>query len=105
MNLLLLNKEFNQIGIALIINYCLPGITRGNVLALCHELGIEAQERNFSLSEVYGADEALVTGTFAGIAPVASIDGRTIGDGTLGPRTRQLQEAYLALCDRLGAGV
>ncbi len=85
-------------------DYCLPGITRANVLALCHDLGIEAQERNFSLSEVYGADEAFVTGTFAGIAPVASIDGRVIGDGVLGPRTSELQAAYLDLCQREGVG-
>ncbi|MCP3987468.1 MAG: aminotransferase class IV [Actinomycetia bacterium] len=85
-------------------DYCLPGITRANVLALCQDLGIGAQERNFALSEVYGADEAFVTGTFAGIAPVTSVDGRVIGDGTLGPRTSELQAAYLDLCQRLGAG-
>ncbi len=85
-------------------DYCLPGITRANVLALCHDLGIEAQERNFSLSEVYGADEAFVTGTFAGIAPVTAIDGRVIGDGVLGPRTSELQAAYLDLWQREGVG-
>ncbi len=57
-------------------DYCLGGITRGNVLQVCREAGIPAFEKNFSLTEVYGADEAFVTGTFAGVAPVRLIDGR-----------------------------
>ena len=57
-------------------DYCLGGITRGNVLQLCREEGIVAREKNFSLTDVYGADEAFVTGTFAGVAPVTTIDGR-----------------------------
>ncbi len=56
--------------------YCLAGITRANVLRLCRESGIAAYEKNFSLTEVYGAEEAFVTGTYAGIAPVTEIDGR-----------------------------
>lgn len=81
-------------------DYCLGGITRSNVLALGAELGLVARERNFSLTEVYGADEAFVTGTFAGLAPVATVDGRTIGDGRRGPVTERLQAAYQDLCQR-----
>jgi branched-chain amino acid aminotransferase len=61
--------------------YCLGGITRGVVLSLAREAGIPAYERDFSLTDVYGADEAFVTGTFAGLVPVREVDGRTIGAG------------------------
>ena len=57
--------------------YCLGGITRANVLRVCRDNGIPAQERSFSLTEVYSADEAFVTGTFAGVVPVHTVDGRT----------------------------
>src|SRR5207249_3298808 len=80
-------------------DYCLGGITRTNVLALCAEAGIVARERNFSLTDVYGADEAFVTGTFAGIVPVATIDGRRISDGR-GPLVARLQRLYADLVDR-----
>ena len=62
-------------------NYCIPGITRGNVIKLCRENGIPVYEKDFSLYEVYGADEAFVTGTFAGVNPVKEVDGRRIGTG------------------------
>ena len=80
-------------------DYCLAGITRANVLKVCRENGIPAYERRFSLTDVYSADEAFVTGTFAGVAPVGVIDGRTIGGGGLGPITRRLQDLYLRLID------
>ncbi|MDZ7786700.1 MAG: hypothetical protein U5K73_00730 [Halofilum sp. (in: g-proteobacteria)] len=51
------------------------------------------REKDFSLTEVYGADEAFVTGTFAGVIPAIVIDGRTIGDGGRGPVTARLQRA------------
>lgn len=79
-------------------DYCLPGITRSNVLGLCPGIGVDAFEKNFSLTEVYGADEAFVTGTFAGVAPVVEVDGRVIGSGGRGPLTRRLQDAYGELC-------
>jgi branched-chain amino acid aminotransferase len=66
-------------------DYCLGGITRGLVLELARSAGIPTHERNFSLTDVYGADEAFVTGTFAGLVPVRSVDGRTIGRPVLGP--------------------
>jgi branched-chain amino acid aminotransferase len=62
-------------------DYCLGGITRGIVLEVARAAGIPTHERNFSLTDVYGADEAFVTGTFAGLVPVREVDGRTIGDG------------------------
>ena len=79
--------------------YCLSGITRANVLMLCSENRIESFEKDFSLIDVYGADEAFVTGTFAGLIPVTEIDGRMISD-TKGPVTTRLQKLYKALCDR-----
>ena len=81
-------------------DYCLGGITRANVLALCRADGIVAKEKNFSLTEVYGADEAFVTGTFAGVAPVVEVDGRTIGSGQPGPQTEHLQTLYADLIER-----
>ena len=79
--------------------YCLSGITRANVLMLCSENRIESFEKDFSLIDVYGADEAFVTGTFAGLIPVTEIDGRMISD-TKGPVTTRLQKLYKELCDR-----
>jgi branched-chain amino acid aminotransferase len=80
--------------------YCLGGITRGNVLAICRENGIPSFEKSFSLTDVYGADEAFVTGTFAGVVPVHTIDGRAIGDGRRGPMVARLQSLYRALVAR-----
>lgn len=81
-------------------DYCLGGITRGNVIRLCRENNIPVYEKNFSLTDVYGAEESFVTGTFAGLAPVVEIDGRIVGNGARGPVTERLQELYLALIDR-----
>ncbi|MCP5151740.1 MAG: aminotransferase class IV [Ectothiorhodospiraceae bacterium] len=80
--------------------YCLGGITRGNVIRLCRENDIPVFERDFSLTDVYGADESFVTGTFAGVAPVSEIDGRVIGSGERGPLTERLQGLYRALIER-----
>jgi branched-chain amino acid aminotransferase len=74
--------------------YCLGGITRANVLRICSRAGIPARERSFSLTEVYGADEAFVTGTFAGLVPVRTVDGRRIADGRRGPMVERLQQLY-----------
>jgi branched-chain amino acid aminotransferase len=76
--------------------YCLGGITRGNVLRICQENGIPAFEKSFSLTDVYGADEAFVTGTFAGVAPVTEIDGRKIS-AARGPVVERLQNLYREL--------
>jgi branched-chain amino acid aminotransferase len=74
--------------------YCLGGITRANVLAICREAGIPAFEKSFSLTDVYGADEAFCTGTFAGVVPVREVDGRVVGDGRRGPMVERLQALY-----------
>jgi len=77
--------------------YCLGGITRANVLRICQRAGIPCRERSFSLTEVYSADEAFVTGTFAGLVPVHTVDGRRIGDGRRGPMVERLRQLYREL--------
>jgi branched-chain amino acid aminotransferase len=87
-------------------DYCLGGITRGNVIRICREEGIPVFEKNFSLTEVYGAEEAFVTGTFAGVVPAHTIDGRVITQGR-GPMVERLQGLYKRLVERdiaAGAG-
>ncbi len=81
-------------------DYCLDGITRRTIINLCGENAIPVFERNFSLTDVYGADEAFVTGTFAGVAPAVNIDGRTIGTGRPGPMVARLRELYLQRTER-----
>ena len=80
-------------------DYCLDGITRGVVIELCETNNIPVYQKNFSLTDVYRADEAFVTGTFAGLAPVSEIDGRIIGDGERGPVVESLQQLYLGLLE------
>ena len=77
--------------------YCLGGITRSNVLRICASAGIPAREKSFSLTDVYSADEAFVTGTFAGVVPVHTVDGRGIGTGKRGPMVERLQALYADL--------
>ena len=81
-------------------DYCLDGITRSVVIQLCEENGIPVFQKNFSLTDVYRADEAFVTGTFAGLAPVHDIDGRIMGNGERGAMVANLQELYLELLER-----
>jgi branched-chain amino acid aminotransferase len=85
--------------------YCMNGITRGNILRVAKAHGVPTFEKNFSLFDVYGADEAFVTGTFGGVTPVTKIDGRTIGEGKFGVMSRQLSEWYHELikqeCERM----
>jgi len=82
-------------------DYCLGGITRANVLAAARDAGIPALEKRFSLTDVYGADEAFVTGTFAGLVPVREVDGRTIGWGDgRPPLTARLSSLYKNLARR-----
>lgn len=79
--------------------YCMNGITRGKVLEVCKKHNISHSEKNFSLFDVYGADEAFVTGTFGGLTPVTKIDGRTIGEGKYGHFTKHLSELYHELIE------
>jgi branched-chain amino acid aminotransferase len=78
--------------------YCLGGITRGLALEVAREAGIRTLEKDFSLTDVYGADEAFVTGTFAGIVPVREIDGRQFT--CRGPMVERLQQLYAERVDR-----
>jgi branched-chain amino acid aminotransferase len=78
-------------------DYCLGGITRSNVVDICREAGIPVFEKNFSLSQVYGAEEAFCTGTFAGVVPVRSVDGRDFEGRLPGPMVARLQGLYMAL--------
>jgi branched-chain amino acid aminotransferase len=78
-------------------DYCMNGITRGKVIDLCRANGILVYQRNFSLVDTYGADEAFLTGTFGAQTPVGSIDGRQIGTGQMGPVTERLRGLYKAL--------
>ena len=78
-------------------DYCMNGITRQKVIDLCRANDIPVFERNFSLVDTYGADEAFLTGTFGAQTPVSAIDGRQIGTGEMGPVTTRLREHYKAL--------
>ncbi len=85
--------------------YCIPGITRGNMIRLCRDNGIPVFEKPFSLYDVYGADEAFVTGTFAGLTPVREIDGRPVRNPLssedwqgAGPISLRLSALYKELC-------
>ena len=78
-------------------DYCMNGITRGKVIALCRDNGIPVFQRNFSLVDVYSAEEAFLTGTFGAQTPVGVVDGRRIGTGQMGPMTERLRTLYKAL--------
>jgi branched-chain amino acid aminotransferase len=80
--------------------YCMNGITRQKVIDVCKILNIPCEEQNFSLFDVYGADEAFVTGTFAGITPVNSIDGRQIGNKSNNEISATLDNAYKDLVNQ-----
>ncbi|KNG93273.1 aminotransferase class IV [Pseudaestuariivita atlantica] len=80
-------------------DYCMNGVTRTNVIAICRDAGIPVFEKNYSLYEAYSADEAFLTGTFGAQTPVSAIDGRVIGDGA-GPVTREIRKRYRALVAR-----
>ena len=74
--------------------YCLNGITRELVIEIARNNGMKAFEKPFSLTDVYSADEAFVTGTFGGLTPVIQVDGRKIADGRIGNTTMLLQNLY-----------
>ena len=81
-------------------DYCMNGITRQKVIDLCRANDIPVFERNFSLVDTYGADEAFLTGTFGAQTPVSEIDGRMIGNGEMGPMTQKLRTLYKSLIER-----
>lgn len=80
-------------------DYCMNGVTRQKVIDLCRANDIPVFEKNYSLFEAYGADEAFLTGTFGAQTPVAEIDGKPIGDGER-PMTRRLRTLYKALVQK-----
>ena len=84
---------------------CPEGITRQVVLELCAAHGIESDVRNLSLAEAYSADEMFCTGTMGELAGVTRLDGRTIGDGRIGPMTQRLGELYREETARSGVVV
>ncbi|WP_425044739.1 aminotransferase class IV [Primorskyibacter sp. S87] len=82
-------------------DYCMNGVTRQKVIDLCRANGIPVFEKNYSLYEAYGADEAFLTGTFGAQTPVAEIDGKRIGDlSGAGPVTQRIQSLYKNLIAR-----
>ncbi len=74
-------------------DYCMNGVTRQKVIDICRANEIPVFEKNYSLYEAYGAEEAFLTGTFGAQTPVASIDGKGIGDGTR-PVTARIRQLY-----------
>ena len=81
--------------------YCLPGVTRGAIIQLCKENNIPIYEKDFLVADVLNADEAFVTGTFAGVIPAVSLDGKTIGNGKRGPMTETFLNLYKNKIEKL----
>lgn len=73
-------------------DFCLPGITRALVLELAERQGVKWREKNVTIAEMYTMDEMFTTGTEGGLAAVFEVDGRPIGEGRVGPVTRQFQQ-------------
>jgi D-alanine transaminase len=78
-------------------NAILPGITRKSLLQLSREVGIDLEERRFTVQEAYDAAEAFLTSASNFVVPVVAIDGRPVADGKPGPLTKRLRELYLAM--------
>jgi branched-chain amino acid aminotransferase len=75
------------------------------VLELAASAGISCETGDYTLPQLYTAGEAFVTGTMGGLAPVLSVDGRVIGDGTPGPVTKRLTALYADLTATTGTPV
>jgi len=84
-------------------DYCMNGVTRRKVIDLCRANDIPVFEKNYSLYEAYGADEAFLTGTFGAQTPVDEIDGKRIGSGDRSV-TRRIQALYRDLIGRETGG-
>lgn len=76
---------------------CLDGLTRDAVIKLAGDLGLEVVEKRITRDEVYVADEAFFTGTAAEVLPIRELDARSIGSGSRGPITEQLQKSFFDL--------
>lgn len=82
-------------------DYCMNGVTRQKVIDLCRANDIPVYEKNYSLYEAYGADEAFLTGTFGAQTPVATIDDKRIGDHDgLGPVSKKIRQLYAELVEK-----
>jgi branched-chain amino acid aminotransferase len=81
--------------------YCLPGVTRGAIIQLCKENNIPIYEKDYLVADVLNADEAFVTGTFSGVIPAVSLDGKTIGNGKRGPMTETFFNLYKNKIEKL----
>jgi branched-chain amino acid aminotransferase len=84
---------------------CPEGITRATVLRLAGSAGLACAAGDYALTQLYNASEVFVTGTMGGLAPVIAVDGRVIGDGAIGPVTKQLTELYAGLTATTGTTV
>jgi branched-chain amino acid aminotransferase len=84
---------------------CPEGITRATVLRMARERGLPTLEGDFSLAQLYAADEAFTTGTMGELAPVVAVDGRTIAAGRIGPITKTLSDRYAELTATEGTPV
>jgi D-alanine transaminase len=82
-------------------NQILPGITRGIVLDLARDAGLDVEERPIQVEELLGADELFFTGTTGEVRPCVKVDGRPVGDGRVGQITRALSDAFLARVARV----
>ena len=83
--------------------YCFNGVTRGHIIALCHQHGIPIERGDFALPQAHAAEEAFVTGTFGGVTPVREIDGHRLPAGPPGPLTTRLTALYNGLKDTAAA--
>jgi branched-chain amino acid aminotransferase len=84
---------------------CPEGITRAAVLELAADAGLRCETGDYTLPQLYTAEEAFVTGTMGGLAPVVRVDGRTIGDGIPGPVTKRVTELFADLTAAAGTPV
>jgi branched-chain amino acid aminotransferase len=84
---------------------CPEGITRATVLGLAASAGIATAEGDYTLPQLYNAAEVFVTGTMGGLAPVVAVDGRSIGDGSIGSVTKRLTTEYATLTATTGTKV
>lgn len=75
---------------------CLDGITRATVMTMAGDLGYEVREENLVRTDLYNADEAFFTGTAAEVTPIREVDDRTVGEGTRGPVTKEIQGTFFA---------
>jgi branched-chain amino acid aminotransferase len=83
----------------------LRGITRQAALELAESMGVVTREQNIGYYDMYSADEVIVTGTAAEVAPITKIDGRIIGTGKPGPITRQLMAGFKSMTETEGTEI